>query len=783
MLYNSNVSVIFIHLQGADIMFDPHHPKYTIGFFTTVTNLEYSALLARTVSKIAQKENINLINFLGGSLNPNFSFSQYKYQYQCNVAFNFAHTNHLDGIILASGTLASFLDSKDYSNFYSEFKPLPMVSLGVEIPDLPSTYTNNTAIFNELVTHLIQVHNCKKIAFISGPSSNSDAFDRYLGYTSALADNQITYQADYVYTGDFTPLSAKEAISTFLDKRKLDIDAIVCANDAMALSAIAELKKRHILIPEQMIVTGCDDIPSSAYSVPGLTSIEQSLEKMARSAVTLLLQTIKGEKPKDVMVPSRITYRESCGCHIMPHSSLISALVTSKGKGTQLADNYLHKCLSILDIEIVSSIRPFVIECYELVLSTPTQFKPLYLLVDSFFGAVNAKLTSIHSALNLKYCIASLKEDLLHLSKSTTVLCYIDNLFSKISHRLLNHLLDYYALQSEKLNQHFGFTRQFLLTITHNISNKEQQLQSIIPSLKEAGITSCLIYLYPNGIIHNLSDTWKTPEEIYLYMGYCNGEIIPTDSLPCKVKADEIISHGFNNRTESYTSCIHPIFFDNEQLGIIVFEMDCENYTLIDNLTVELGCALKLTSTFTVQRQIETKLETLSQTDELTGLLNRRGFFNLAQDKYAFSLADHLEGILFYADMDGLKQINDTYGHQEGDYAIIEMSRILKQTFCNHDIVGRIGGDEFVILCTGKSKDYMDHVCSTINKLCADFNALHQKPYTLSISIGGIHYSKDDNETLEYLLSRADKILYDKKRAKKESSHLLQQEKNRCDLI
>ena len=87
---------------------------YTIGFFTTVTNLEYSTLLAGTVTKIAQEENINLINFLGGSLNPNFTFSQYKYQYQCNVVFNFAHSEHLDGIILASGTLASFLNSTDF---------------------------------------------------------------------------------------------------------------------------------------------------------------------------------------------------------------------------------------------------------------------------------------------------------------------------------------------------------------------------------------------------------------------------------------------------------------------------------------------------------------------------------------------------------------------------------------------------------------------------------------------------------------------------------------------
>ncbi|MBP3887546.1 MAG: hypothetical protein J6F30_07830 [Cellulosilyticum sp.] len=137
-------------------------PTYNIGFFTTGTNSEYSILLARMVTQVAKEKNINLINFLGGSLNPNFTFSQYKYQYQCNVAFNFANTPKLDGIILASGVLASFLDSTDFYNFYSQFKSIPIVSLGVNLPDLPSAYTDNKSVFHELVSHLIQVHNRKK---------------------------------------------------------------------------------------------------------------------------------------------------------------------------------------------------------------------------------------------------------------------------------------------------------------------------------------------------------------------------------------------------------------------------------------------------------------------------------------------------------------------------------------------------------------------------------------------------------------------------------------------
>lgn len=742
---------------------------YTIGFFTTGTDLEYSSLLARMVTKVAEKQNINLINFLGGSLNPNFTFSQYKYQYQCNVAFNFAHTHHIDGIILASGILASFLDSTDFYDFYSQFLSIPIVSLGVNINDLPSVYTDNVTIYNQLVSHLIQTHNRKRIAFISGPSSNTDAFDRYIGYTKALAENHIAYQADFVYIGDFTPPSAKDAIRVFIDEKHLDLDAIVCANDSMALCVISELKKRHIMIPEQIIVTGCDNIPSSAYCVPSLTSIGQSIETAATEAINLLIASIEGHEVSDRIIPSQIIYRESCGCHMVPYSSIMAALATtpSDTKALQLAESYLRRCITSLPQVVLKDIKPFVTACYQLVVSNTTSFLPPQELVDLFFIPIREDLDSVHVVLNSKNCMTSLKKDLLHLCSQPTTICYIDDIFCQISHELLNLLLDYYSGQNEQLNQHFSFIRQFLLTITHNISDKSQQLQSIIPSLMDSSISSCLIYLYPEGVKHNLSDKWVMPEDIYLYMGYINEQIIDPHTLPQKVDACDIATYGFESRDTQYTSCIHPIFFGNEQLGIVVFEMSSENYSLIDSLTVELGCALKLSSTFTAQRQTENKLETLSQTDELTGLLNRRGFFSIAQAKYLFTIADAKDGVFFYADMDALKAINDTYGHHEGDHAIIAMSKLLKETFNTHDIVGRIGGDEFVILCTDQDESYIDFIINKLNKLCLDYNASSLKPYTLSISIGGIAYNHQAKATLEYLLSKADKLLYDKKRLKK----------------
>lgn len=101
---------------------DQVHPVYTIGFFTTGVELEYSTILFQAVSKIAKEYQVNLVNFLGGSLNPDFSFQQYKHQYQCNVAFDYANQEVLDGIILASGVLSSFLSLRNIDAFIQNLR-------------------------------------------------------------------------------------------------------------------------------------------------------------------------------------------------------------------------------------------------------------------------------------------------------------------------------------------------------------------------------------------------------------------------------------------------------------------------------------------------------------------------------------------------------------------------------------------------------------------------------------------------------------------------------------
>ncbi|MBA4417919.1 MAG: hypothetical protein C0392_08420 [Syntrophus sp. (in: bacteria)] len=168
----------------------------------------------------------------------------------------------------------------------------------------------------------------------------------------------------------------------------------------------------------------------------------------------------------------------------------------------------------------------------------------------------------------------------------------------------------------------------------------------------------------------------------------------------------------------------------------------------------------------TERRKLEELQHALSITDELTGLHNRRGFFALAQQQMKVSERNSGELLLFFVDLDDLKHINDTFGHLEGDKALIDVSNILRDTFRESDIIGRIGGDEFAVLAIETSDLTEETLTTRLRDAINTINSFIVPDYTLSVSVGTAHYSPDDHASLDELLSRADKLMYIEKKGK-----------------
>ena len=154
--------------------------------------------------------------------------------------------------------------------------------------------------------------------------------------------------------------------------------------------------------------------------------------------------------------------------------------------------------------------------------------------------------------------------------------------------------------------------------------------------------------------------------------------------------------------------------------------------------------------------------------DELTNLLNRRGFFTLAEQQLKMANRNQKGILLLYIDFDGLKQINDTFGHSGGDMALKDATSIIKGTFRQSDIVARIGGDEFVVLALETSWAFAETLSTRLQQSLRSHNAEAGRPYKLSFSVGYSYYDPGAPCSLEELIARADSDMYEQKLASRD---------------
>lgn len=172
----------------------------------------------------------------------------------------------------------------------------------------------------------------------------------------------------------------------------------------------------------------------------------------------------------------------------------------------------------------------------------------------------------------------------------------------------------------------------------------------------------------------------------------------------------------------------------------------------------------------TDRKRAESAIQTLSLIDELTGLYNRRGFLAFSkQHLNSFQRTDKTL-VVVYADLDGLKQINDTLGHKEGDRALIRTAQLLKETFRSSDVLARLGGDEFTVLAAVEPDGGVERVVSRLNQRFKEHNDLNPGSYELSISVGIAPMRPEDKQSIEDCMAHADKAMYDNKRKRKEKT-------------
>jgi len=224
---------------------------------------------------------------------------------------------------------------------------------------------------------------------------------------------------------------------------------------------------------------------------------------------------------------------------------------------------------------------------------------------------------------------------------------------------------------------------------------------------------------------------------------------------------------GLDTLLQTSTRAAHvPIIvltgLDDEGVGVEAVQHGAQDYLVKAGLTPDI---LTRSLRYAIGRHRTLQhLRMMSTIDELTGLNNRRGFMALAQQQVKMADRTSQRLLVVFADLDGLKQINDTWGHDEGDHALIDAADLVGLTFRESDIIGRLGGDEFVVLLSDCSRARADQLVERLQSNLGVRNAQQGRRFRLAISVGVAEYDPTHPCSVGELLRRADAAMYAQKR-------------------
>lgn len=235
-----------------------------------------------------------------------------------NFAFDLVGPASALGALVLSSALGNEIGPSKLAAWLTRFEGLPVCCMGVPIEGYSSVRVDNAAGIRDVVSHLIEVHGKRNIGFIRGPQHSEEAEVRLAAYREALQQHGITPDPRWIADGDYNRPSGAQAVRTILDQRRVSVqalDALVCANDYMALGALDELGRRGINVPEQIALSGFDDVDSARESRPTLTTVRQPGSELGREGLKqLVLLTTGAHLGGDRVLPVELKLRRSCGC-------------------------------------------------------------------------------------------------------------------------------------------------------------------------------------------------------------------------------------------------------------------------------------------------------------------------------------------------------------------------------------------------------------------------------------------------------------------------------------
>jgi len=760
--------------------------RYTIALFIGHIENEFSEEVMLGAAHTAELLDVNLVVFPVRYIETiQHDLTNKKYQYQYNCMFSYAENNSFDAIIVETAVMGRLVTHDTMSSILNKFKGTPVITISEKIDDYPCVSFNSNGIETE-IEHLVKCHNRKRIGFVSGPLSNSEAVIRLEEYKKALKKFNIDFDPELVAEGDFTEF-CNEPIAELLKINKDNIDAICFSNDCMAIPGYHEINKCGLKIGADITVTGFDDIPASASMNPPLTTIQASYRELGSKALSESINFIKGMEKSDITVNTRLIKRDSCGCcskTTVAHNTL-NELMSNESKDIVLFVNTIHDVIYSYynntnyqpNKQVINLLLKFI-SIFLSQVTNPENCINNDLLIFKFNTLLKLNILDFVTVENFNFLLHTVCEKAIMIATPEEKKDKIFRLFIKLYQDVIVYKQYENLSEKSEIKCNIYDTNLIMNSIIENSENTSKNYLEIMQKFRNLNIQSCYFYIHEAPVISYSRYDWVQPETELLHSYYIGDSFHPFKNKNCKIKARNLFDNDYMP-DQRYTFIASPVFFSEENYGLLLCDTNIDDYVFYNSIiTPQLSCAIKLRYMLRNQRLIQSQLmdnlnkaqssnkmlSQISKSDELTGIYNRRGFI---ESVYS-SIKRHSgrRAVIIYADMDNLKKINDMFGHDEGDYAIKKASEILRECVRSNDITARFGGDEFVAYAMIYESNFKDMFIKRLNNICSRINRTNNKPYNITISVGVYEFICSKNSDLNKIMNEADKILYINKKNK-----------------
>lgn len=736
----------------------------------------YSINLIQSIEQMSEKNDVKCViipvKFLGLDYEK---ILNNKYAYCYNSSAMFGLLSCFDGLIVEMASVLMYADDNLKRQYAEMFDGIPHVFISYDRDNVSSVAIDNQAGLTEALEYMYN-NGARKYAMLGGTPNNVDAILRKACFEEFIKKHNLPYDEKSYQDGNFFLPCDREADKLVNDN--MDADVFVCANDFLVRHIYKAVRKVGIRPGKDISVLGFDDSAICTTTYPSISSIRTDIVEVGKTSFELLMESIRNNKSRKVVVPSKFMLRDS--------------ILHREQNKKEVCDDYqfndfIKPHIVNLNKMLLDNIRKILFEIAELIKCKES------IPLSEFLSKIYMKLDDLFSCDGLEYLDWERLADIVNIiyKQWLNILSDVDDiknvtdLYIKF-HKYMMIANNYVSPEKiyEDITKNIGMELFFRETMQF-VRNAEANYTRFIKSVEFLGIKNAFLYLYDEPIYYMQGERLNIPEYLNLKAYLHDGQSISVPHNQQKIKREDIFINKYVKWSDYSRLMLFPVYSDNILYGVLLCDIKRSGFEQADLFMNQMGAGIRMMNlrienmnivdnyeeSMRKLKEYNITLDNMSKTDSLTGLNNRRGFDMRAKTFLGMFPNESVSVIIGYVDMNDLKLVNDRFGHDDGDFALKSIASVLTDYVTEYNGFGaRIGGDEFAYIIVVPKGAELDNYRNELYEMFDKFNEKSIKAYNVEVSIGDCLMEKGMELTLEDALRQADERLYYEKSVHKKNS-------------